>query len=247
MSSGAARKVALFVTCLVDQIKPEVGAATLRVLRRVGCDVSFDPRQTCCAQPAYNAGWRAEARAVARGFLDLYDSADADAVVTPSGSCCAMVHHFDELFAEDPVERERARRVAAKTYELTTFLARVLKLDDVGARFDGRLALHDACHGLRDLGIRDEPRRLLSHVRGAEWVDLDPAGTCCGFGGTFSVKHPELSTAILDRRLEALAKLDVDAVVSGDVACLLQLGGRLERLGSGVRTLHLAEVLAGGD
>jgi L-lactate dehydrogenase complex protein LldE len=239
-------KVALFVTCLVDQLRPEVGEAALRVLRRVGCDVSFDPRQTCCAQPAYNTGYRDEARAIARGFLDLYDAAEVDAVVTPSGSCGAMVHHYDDLFADEPEERERARRVAARTYELTSFLVRVLGREDVGARFDGRLALHDACHGLRDLGIRDEPRKLLSHVRGVEWVDLDPAGTCCGFGGTFAVKFPEISTAILDRKLEDLAKLDVDAVVSGDVSCLMQLAGRLERLGSRVRTMHVAEVLAAG-
>jgi L-lactate dehydrogenase complex protein LldE len=236
-------RVALFVTCLVDQLKPEVGEAALRVLRNAGCDVTCDPRQTCCAQPAFNTGYRDEARAVARGFLDLYDSADVDAIVTPSGSCGAMVHHYAELFADEPAERERARRVAAKTFELASFLVRVLKVDDVGAHFAGRLALHDACHGLRDLGIKDEPRRLLSHVRGAEWVELDCSGGCCGFGGTFSVKHPELSTAILDRKLEGLAELDVDAVVSGDVSCLMQIGGRLAKLGSRVKTLHVAEVL----
>lgn len=239
-------KVALFVTCLVDQLKPEVGEATYQVLRRAGCEVTFDQRQTCCAQPAYNTGYRDEARSVARGFLDLYDSSDVDAIVTPSGSCGAMVHHYDDLFSAEPEQLERAHRVAAKTYELTSFLVRVLGVDDVGARFDGKLALHDACHGLRDLGIQEEPRRLLSNVQGAEWVDLDCSNTCCGFGGTFSVKHPELSTAILDRKLEGLAKLKVDAIVSGDVSCLMQIGGRLERLGSGVRTLHLAEVLAAG-
>jgi L-lactate dehydrogenase complex protein LldE len=225
-------------------MRPEVGEATLRVLRRAGCDVSFDPRQTCCAQPAFNTGYRDEARGVARGFLDLYDGVDA--VVTPSGSCGAMVHHYEELFADEPAELERARRVAKKTHELTSFLVRVLKIDDLGARFDGKLALHDSCHGLRDLGIHAEPRKLLSKVRGTEWVDLDCANTCCGFGGTFSVKYPELSTAILDKKLEGLAKLDVDAVVSGDVSCLMQIGGRLEKLGSRVKTLHVAEVLGAG-
>ena len=239
-------KVALFVTCLVDQLKPEVGEATVRVLRRAGCEVTFDPRQTCCAQPAFNTGYRDEARTVARGFLDLYDTDDVDAIVTPSGSCGAMVHHYDELFADEPEQLERARRVAAKTHELTSFLVRVLEREDLGARFDGKLAIHDACHGLRDLGIRDEPRKLLANVRGCEWVDLDCAATCCGFGGTFSVKHPELSTAILDAKLERLASLDVDAVVSGDVSCLMQIGGRLERLGSRVKTLHVAEVLGAG-
>ena len=240
-------RVSLFVTCLVDQFWPEVGTSAAEVLRRAGCEVSFDPRQTCCAQPAFNTGFRREAREVARHFLEVYDDEGIEAVVLPSGSCGAMVHHMAELFADEPDWRARAERVAARSYELGSFLVRVLGVDDVGARFEGRVAWHDACHGLRDLGIRDEPRRLLAAVRGTELVEMDNADSCCGFGGTFSVKHPDISVAILDRKLEHLAEAGVDAVVSGDVSCLMQIGGRLARLGSKVRPLHLAEVLASGS
>jgi len=238
-------KVSLFVTCLVDQLWPEVGRATVKVLERAGCKVDFDARQTCCAQPAYNTGYQDEARSVARGFLELFDRDGVDAVVMPSGSCCAMAHHMIELYADDPALRASAERVAAKSFELGAFLVRQLGVVDLGARFDGRVTWHDACHGLRDLGIKDEPRTLIGQVAGAELVELEAAEACCGFGGTFSVKHPDISVAILDRKLERLAELGVDALVSGDVSCLMQIGGRLQRLGSPVRTMHLAELLAG--
>jgi len=237
------RRVSLFVTCLVDQLRPEVGLATARVLERAGCEVTFDPRQTCCAQPAFNSGFREEARAVARHFVEVFEQADA--VVVPSGSCTSMVHHLAELFADEPAWLERAERVAARTHELASFLVRELGLTDLGARFEGRVAWHDACHGLRDLGLRDEPRRLLASVRGLELVEMSSGDSCCGFGGTFSVKFPELSTAILDHKLARLAEAGVDAVSSLDASCLMQIAGRLARTGSRVRTLHLAEVLAG--
>jgi len=243
---GIPMRVQLFVSCLVDQLLPEVGVATVSVLRRAGCEVVFDPRQTCCAQPAFNTGYRTEARAVARGLLDVYAPADgsvADPLVLPSGSCAAMIRDLPELFADHPDERERAKALAARTYELGTFLVEVLGVDDLGARFDGRVTWHDACHGLRDLGIKAAPRRLLQQVDGLELVEHDKCEVCCGFGGTFSVKHAELSTAMLDDKLEGLDDLAVDAVVSGDVSCLMQIGGRLGRRRTGVRTLHLAEVL----
>jgi L-lactate dehydrogenase complex protein LldE len=236
------RRVSLFVTCLVDQLRPEVGLATARVLERAGCEVVFDARQTCCAQPAFNSGFRDEARAVARHFVRVFESADA--VVVPSGSCTSMVRHLAELFADEPAWRERAERVAARTHELASFLVRELGVSDLGARFSGRIAWHDACHGLRELGVKSEPRALLARVRGAELVELKGAEACCGFGGTFSVKFPELSTAILDHKLAALAEARVDAVASLDASCLLQIAGRLARTGSRVRTLHLAEILA---
>jgi L-lactate dehydrogenase complex protein LldE len=241
MTAGATSRVTLFVTCLVDQLRPATGVAAARVLARAGCRVEFDPRQTCCGQPAYNAGHLAEATAVARRFLELH--ARADAVVLPSGSCTAMVKHMQRLFPAGTSEHARAQEVAAKTFELAAFLVRVLGREDLGARFDGRLAWHDACHGLRDLGLAEEPRRLLARVRGAELVAWPESSACCGFGGTFSVAYPELSTAILDRKIDALAALGVDAVVSSDASCLLQLGGRLARRGIPVRALHLAEVL----
>jgi L-lactate dehydrogenase complex protein LldE len=238
-------RVALFITCLVDQMWSSIGASTVAVLRRAGCTVEFDERQTCCGQPAFNTGYASEARRVAVRFIELCEESKADAIVSPSGSCTAMVHHYEALFQDDEQWRARARAVAARTFELSSFLVRVLKTEDVGARFAGRVTWHDACHGLRDLNIRDEPRRLISRVREAEFVELENADTCCGFGGTFSVKYPEISTAILEQKIEAIARAQVDAVISGDASCLMQIGGRLSRVGSKVRVMHLAELLAG--
>lgn len=237
--------VALFVTCLADQMWSSIGTSTVEVLRRVGCTVEFDERQTCCGQPAFNTGYRSEARQVAERFIELSEESKAEAIVSPSGSCTAMVHHYNALFPEDEQWRRRAQAVASRTFELSSFLVRVLKIEDVGGRFAGRVTWHDACHGLRDLGVHDEPRRLISHVRDVELVELENADACCGFGGTFSVKYPEISTAILDQKIEAIERAGVDAVISGDASCLMQIGGRLSRNDSKVRVMHLAELLAG--
>ena len=237
-------RVALFVTCLVDQLWPEVGVATVEVLRRAGCEVSFDARQTCCGQSAYNSGWPDSARRVASALLDVYDEDHCDAVVLPSGSCCAMLRHLEELFEGDDRTQARARALAARSHELSSFLVDVLGVTDLGARFAGRVAWHDACHGLRDLGLSRQPRALLRKVEGCELVEVDGSQTCCGFGGTFSVKLPELSVAMADSKLDALEQAQLDAVVSGDVSCLMQLGGRLARRGSKLRAVHLAEILA---
>ena len=236
-------RVSLFVTCLADQVWPSAAIGAVQVLRRVGCSVDFDERQTCCGQPAFNTGYRPEARVLAQRFIEIFESSDADAIVSPSGSCTAMVHHYEELF-DDAAWRARAKAVAERTHELSGFLVNRLGVEDVGASFAGRLTWHDACHGLRDLGLKSEPRRLLRHVRGAELVELPNAESCCGFGGTFSVKHPEISVAMLDEKIEAIERARVDAVVSGDASCLMQIGGRLSRRGSSVRALHLADVLA---
>lgn len=236
-------KVSLFVTCLVDQLWPRVGAATVEVLERAGCEVVFDDRQTCCGQPAFNSGYRDEARAVATNLLDCAREDPETPILLPSGSCAAMVHHLPELFAGTDREEE-AKAVAARTHDLAGFLVHVLGITDLGARFPHRVTWHDACHGLRDLGIREEPRALLKEVEGVELVEARGCDTCCGFGGTFSVKYPEVSVAMVDWKLQHIEESGVDAVVSGDVSCLMQLGGRLERRGSPVRTIHLAEVLA---
>lgn len=236
--------VSLFVTCLVDQLWSNVGVSSVEVLRRVGCEVQFDDRQTCCSQPAFNTGYRDEARKVARKFIEVFETGSAEAIVTPSGSCAAMVHHLPELFSDDESWQKRARSIADRTYELSSFLVRVLHCDDVGASWSGRLTWHDACHGLRDLNIKTEPRKLIGKVRGAEFVELENADACCGFGGTFSVKYPEISLAILDQKIEAIERARVDAVVSGDASCLMQIGGRLSRKGSKVRVMHIAELLA---
>jgi L-lactate dehydrogenase complex protein LldE len=237
-------RVSLFVTCLVDQLWPAVGAGAVEVLRRAGCEVVFDERQTCCGQPAFNTGYRNEARRLARRFIEVFEDGGADYVVSPSGSCTAMAHHFHDLFADDERWRRRAEALAARTYEFGGFLVNVLKVEDVGASFKGRVTWHDACHGLRDLGLREEPRKLIRGVRGAEFVELANADACCGFGGTFSVKYPEISVAILDHKIDAIEKAGVRAVVSGDASCLMQIGGRLTRNNSSVRTMHLAELLA---
>jgi L-lactate dehydrogenase complex protein LldE len=237
-------KVSLFVTCLVDQLWTSVGASSVEVLRRVGCDVEFDDRQTCCAQPAFNTGYRDEAREIAKRFISIFEESSAEAIVSPSGSCTAMVQHYPELFVEDSGWLKRAQAVASRTYELSAFLVHVLKVDDVGASWHGRLTWHDACHGLRDLGLKSEPRSLIKKVRGAEFIELDNADSCCGFGGTFSVKYPEISLAILDQKIEAIERAEVKAVVAADASCLMQIGGRLSRKGSPVRVMHLAELLA---
>ena len=244
MNETAPMRVSLFVTCLVDQIWPTVGVSSLEVLRRMGCIVDFDRRQTCCGQPAFNTGYRDEARSLARRLIEVFEESGSDAIVSPSGSCTAMIHHYPALFPDDAEWRARAIRLAARTHELSAFLVRVLKVEDVGATFQGRVTWHDACHALRDLHIKAEPRLLLEQVRGAELVELPNAEACCGFGGTFSVKYPDISAAILDRKIDEIEAAEVDAVVAADASCLMQIAGRLSRRGSRTRAMHLAEVLA---
>lgn len=241
---GLQLKVSLFITCLVDQLWPSIGVSAVEVLRRAGCEVVFDERQTCCGQPAFNTGYRNEARVLAQRFIEIFEENGSEAIVSPSGSCTAMAHHFHELFAADEVWRKRAEALAARTYELSSFLVNVLKVEDVGASFRGRVTWHDACHGLRDLNVRREPRALIGNVRGIEYVEMPNADACCGFGGTFSVKYPEISVAILDNKIEAIENSGVRAVVSGDASCLMQIGGRLTRRNSAVRVMHIAELLA---
>ena len=240
-------KVSLFITCLIDQLCPNVGVATVEVLRRAGCEVVFDNRQTCCGQPAFNTGYRSEAVKFAKRFIEIFEESDAEAIVSPSGSCTAMVKHFYELFPNDESWRKRAEAIAAKTHEFSSFLVNVLKIEDVGAKFSGKLTWHDACHGLRDLKIKNEPRKLLQNIEGAELVEMQNADACCGFGGTFSVKYPEISVAILDNKIESIEKSNVQAVISCDSSCLMQIGGRLSRNGSKIKALHIAEILAWQD
>jgi L-lactate dehydrogenase complex protein LldE len=236
------RKVALFVTCLVDQLRPEIGHAAVRVLERAGCAVDFDPRQTCCGQPAFNAGFRGAAQDVVRHLVDVLDGPGD--VVVPSGSCTAMIHRLHELFPDDEGMRARCERVAARTHELSAFLVRELGVTDLGARFDGKVAWHHACHGLRELGLAAEPRALLRAVHGLELVEPPLSDACCGFGGTFSASYPELSTAMLDPKLDRLEEARVDAVSALDGSCLEQMRTRLVRRGSRIRAVHLAEILA---
>jgi L-lactate dehydrogenase complex protein LldE len=237
------RRVALFVTCLVDQLYPHVGEAAVRVLERAGCGVVFPPAQTCCGQAVFNDGFWDDARRLARGWLDAFDGAEA--VVAPSGSCVAMVRHwYPRLFRHDPILFERAQALAGRTYDLAEFLVRVLGATDLGARFPAAVAYHASCHGLRGLSLREEPRRLLSAVRDLRLVPLRGTEECCGFGGFFSVKFGALSGAMLQAKLDAIEASGADVVTGTDMSCLMHIGGGLVCRGSRVQAMHLAEILA---
>jgi L-lactate dehydrogenase complex protein LldE len=237
------QRVSLFVTCIVDQLFPEVGLATAEVLERLGYQVDFPEDQTCCGQPAFNTGYRKEARQVACRCLDILRAADY--VVVPSGSCTSMItHHYEELFAKDPQRLEQLNSLLPRVWEFSRFLLEVAKVDDVGARYDGVVTFHDSCHGLRELGIKDGPRRLLSRVRGLTLREMDLAEECCGFGGTFSVKFPSISGAMSRNKIDSILKTGADTVTGIDASCLLQLRGVLSRAGLPIKTLHLAQILA---
>jgi L-lactate dehydrogenase complex protein LldE len=239
-------KVALFVTCVADQVFPEAAAATVRVLEAAGVDVVFPEEQTCCGQPALTAGEPAAAARLARHHLDVFDSADFDAIVAPSGSCTAMVcHDYPELLAGGG--GARARAVAARTYELTQYLVDVLGVVDIGARLDASVTVHDACHGLRKLRLGSQMRRLLE-AAGATVVEMSEAETCCGFGGVFSFGFPEVSTRLADAKLGHAASTRARYLVSGDLACLMHLAGRQTLVGppTSPQPIHVAELLASG-
>jgi L-lactate dehydrogenase complex protein LldE len=237
------KRVSLFVTCVVDQLFPKVGMAMAEVLETLGYEVDFPEEQTCCGQPAFNSGYRSEARAVARHFLNTFENCGT--IVVPSGSCTSMVvHHFAELFTKEPDTLARVHALEKRVWEFSTFLTQVAGVEDVGARLDAVVTFHDGCHALRELGVKDAPRRLLAHVRGLELREMLPAEECCGFGGTFSVKFAELSGAMAQTKIDAILRTGAQTVVSLDPSCLMQIQGALSRAGSSVRTMHLAEVLA---
>jgi len=233
----------LFITCIGDQFFPRVGESAVSVLRRLGVEVTFNPGQTCCGQPAFNTGYRDEARAVAARVLDMYQNAEY--VVAPSGSCTTMVRVFyPELFAGDPKRLRQAEELRTRFFEFSEFLVKVLKVEDVGASFARRVAYHDSCHLLRELGIEQEPRRLLRAVRGINLVEMKDNQLCCGFGGTFSVKFPEVSVAMGEDKLRAASEAGAEVIVANDSSCLMHLAGIIHRQGLPLRTMHLAEVLA---
>ncbi|MDA1315718.1 MAG: (Fe-S)-binding protein [Acidobacteria bacterium] len=236
-------RVSLFVTCLVDQLFPKIGLAMADVLERIGYECEFRQDQTCCGQPAFNSGFTSEAEDVARHFLKTFEGAEY--IVVPSGSCSAMIrHHFGDLFAKDDEARAAASEVGGRVYEFSEFLTSVAKVDDVGARYESVVTYHDSCHALRDLGIKSQPRRLLEKVRGIEIREMAPAEECCGFGGTFSVKMGELSSDMLDGKIQSIIASGARDVVSIDPSCLMQIEGGLRRRELPIRALHLAEVLA---
>ena len=237
-------RVALFVTCLVDLHRPTVGFAAIRLLERAGCHVEVPRAQTCCGQPAYNSGDRATTKDLARGILDAFGGYDY--VVVPSGSCGGMLRqHLPQLFDDDPNLRARADALAARTYELVSFLTDVRDVDLVPATWaGGPVTYHDACAGLRELGIKEQPRRLLREM-GVPVTEMSEPEICCGFGGTFCVKYPEISVRMAADKTRDIAATGAATVLAGDLGCLLNIAGRLSREGSPVRARHVAEVLAG--
>jgi L-lactate dehydrogenase complex protein LldE len=237
-------RVALLVTCLVDLFRPTVGFAAVKLLEQAGCMVEVPRAQTCCGQPAYNSGDKADAKAVARQVIAAF--ADYNYVVAPSGSCAGMVKvHYLELFADEPEMLAQAKELAARTYELVSFLVDVRGIDRVAACWPRTVTYHDACSGLRELSVKAQPRRLLASIEGLELKELSGAEVCCGFGGTFCVKYPEISDKMVTDKAADIAATGAEAVLAGDLGCLLNIAGKLSRLGHPIETRHIAEVLAG--
>lgn len=244
MPDAAAKpRVGLFATCLVDLFRPSVGFAAVKLLEDAGCIVEV-PSQTCCGQPAFNSGDRATARQLAEQVIIAFEPYDY--VVAPSGSCGGMIaRHFPELFADDPNWLPRARKLADKSHELVSFLVDVLGIERVAATFEGQVTYHDSCAGLRELSVREQPRKLLRSVTGLELVELKDADVCCGFGGTFAAKYGEISNAIVTEKTRHIADSHARTLLAGDLGCLMNMAGKLSREGKPIAVRHVAEVLAG--
>ncbi|MHB1175881.1 MAG: (Fe-S)-binding protein [Sulfuriferula sp.] len=240
-------RVGLFVTCLVDAMRPGIGFSALRLLEAAGCEVVVPENQTCCGQPGYNSGDRETAKALALKFLEEFETCDY--VVAPSGSCAGMIRiHYPDLFRDDPALQSRIERLSQHAYELTDFLTSVVKLAVIPGRFKGTITYHDSCSGLHELGIQDQPRALLAKLPGVTLVEMVESTTCCGFGGAFSVKFGELSTRMADNKCKHIEATSAGAIVAGDLGCMLNMEGRLRRRGNHTtRVLHIAEVLAGNE
>ncbi|ODS52863.1 MAG: hypothetical protein ABS36_15450 [Acidobacteria bacterium SCN 69-37] len=240
-------RVQLLVTCLVDRLFPETGMAVVRILEKLGVAVDCPAAQTCCGQPAFNAGFRDDARALARHTVDVFSASPAP-VVIPSGSCGDMViHQYAALLADDPVYATRARDLAARTFEFTQFLVEQLGVTDLGRTGEGTVAYHACCHGLRGLGIRDQPTTLIDHVDGLTRVPLPEHDVCCGFGGLFAVKMSDISSAMLARKLDCIERCGASTIAVTDVSCAMHMAGGLHRRGSPVTVRHVADLLDPGD
>lgn len=237
-------RIGLFVTCLVDVFRPTVGFAAIKLLEAAGCAVEVPTAQVCCGQPAYNNGDREGAKAIARQVLKAFQAYDY--VVAPSGSCAGMLRrHYPQLLAEDIDIAPAANDLAARTFELISFLTDVLHVSAVHAEFPAKVVLHDSCSGLREMGVSTQPRTLLRTVKGLTLVEADDSEVCCGFGGTFSLKHPDISNAMVSRKIAALKATGAEVVLGGDLGCLMNIAGKLAREGSAIEVRHVAEVLAG--
>jgi L-lactate dehydrogenase complex protein LldE len=246
-SSTHPRRVALFVTCLVDLFRPSVGFAAVKLLEDAGCIVEVPPLQVCCGQPAYNSGDRASTRAIAAQVIAAFEGYEY--VVAPSGSCAGMLsHHYPGLFDDDPRMKARAENLAGRCHELMAFLVDVLGVTRVAARYDGAVTYHDSCSGLRELGVKQQPRTLLGSVEGLTVREMKTPEVCCGFGGTFCVKYPEISNAMVGEKTGDIAASGASTLLAGDLGCLMNMAGKLQREGRAIKVRHVAEVLAGmGD
>ncbi len=234
-------KVTLFATCLVDMFQTNVGKATVELLEHLGCEVDFPEAQVCCGQPAYNAGYVKDSKEAMKKMITAF--ADAEYVVSPSGSCVYMFHDYQHVFKGDPVWEPKAQALAKKTYELTEFIVDVLKVEDVGAHFEGKVTYHTSCHMTRLLGVKEAPIKLLKNVKGLEYTELPNKHQCCGFGGTFSVKMAQISEQMVDEKIQHAKETEADYLIGADAGCLMNIGGRMERVGAPVKVLHIVEVL----
>lgn len=234
-------KVSLFVTCLIDIFQTDVGLDTMELLERLGCEVDFPEKQTCCGQPAYNSGYVDKAKESMKHMINVFENADY--VVTPSGSCGTMFREYPHIFKGDPVWEDRAKRLADKTYELTQFIVDVLGLEDVGAKLNATATYHTSCHMTRLLGVTEAPMKLLSNVAGLEMKSLPHNYNCCGFGGTFSVKMTAISEQMVDEKVQSVEETGADILIGADCGCLMNIGGRIDRQGKPIKVMHIASVL----
>lgn len=235
--------ITLFIQCLVDSMYPEAGEAMVGLFNRLGISMDCPTDQTCCGQPAFNSGYWTEARTAACRFIEIFE--DTGTIVCPSGACVDMVRsHYPALFKDQPSWLKRAESIGSRTYELTEYLVDVLGVEDVGARFNGRVTYHDSCHLNRSLNIALQPRKLIANIRGCELVEMKDSTRCCGFGGTFAVNYPEISTAVLEEKVQNIVATGADAVVGCDISCLMNIQGMLNRQGHPIKVLHIAQLLA---
>lgn len=234
-------KVSLFITCLADVFYSNVGKSTVELLEKLGCEVDFPKSQTCCGQPAYNSGYHKETREVAKHMIKAFEQSDY--VVGPSGSCVAMLHEYEELFAADAVWKKKAQQLAAKSYELTQFLVDVLKVENVKASLPAHATYHKSCHMTRLLGVGDAPEKLLQNVSGLTTTSLPNSHDCCGFGGTFSVKMVPISEQMVDEKVKHIHDTEAELLIGADCGCLMNIGGRMNRKGIPIKVMHIAEVL----
>lgn len=236
-------KVGLFVTCLVDMFRPSIGFATIKLLENAGCQVSVPEAQTCCGQPAFNSGDKKSTQDIARQTIKAFDGYEY--VVGPSGSCIGMLHHYTELFDEDDPWKARAQDLKSRAFEITSFLADVLDFNTILSQYDAKATYHDSCAGLRELGVKQQPRKLLAKVANLTLSEMEESETCCGFGGTFCVKYPDISNRMVENKTSNIVDSGATTLLGGDLGCLLNMAGKLKRQGHKIETRHIVEVLAG--